>query len=206
MPEFENGPDRDPLERLRRLAASGSARPRHSCRAVARRHRRRVAATLAAVTVVAAIVAGGSLAVAGQLNLTSRTPQPVDSPSPSLPAPTPKKSEKLAPGSRPGPHRAFEGGTGKGGEDNARGRAGSGSPRWTRDPAKQARPTQPAPSPYRPPSYQEPGDPPAGEPPSEEPVEPPTTDPPTTNPPTTDPPTTEPSTDPTPSEEPGDGA
>jgi molecular chaperone DnaK len=202
MPDFEHGPARDPLERLSELAASGSARahgmPAEQVRALgARRHRRRIAVTLAAASLAVAVLAGGAMAVAGQLDRTSRTPQPVDSPSPSLTPPTPTKSEKLTPGSRPGPgDRAFESGTGKG---NARGRAGIGSQPSTRDAGKPAaRPARPAPSPHRPPSYQRPDNPPAAEPPTE----PPTTEPPPTEPPTMEPPPTEPPADPPPSEEP----
>lgn len=131
MPDFEHSPARDPLERLSDLAASGSLRayglPAEQVRALGtRRHRRRIAVTLAVASVVVVVMAGGAVAAAEQLNRTSNAPQPVDSPTPSLAPPT--RPQHFTPGSRPGQGgRAFEPRLGMGALKSARGSAGAGN-------------------------------------------------------------------------------
>jgi hypothetical protein len=198
MSDFEHGLTRDHLERLSDIAASGSAHacglPAEQVRALgARRHRRRIAVTLGAASVVVAVMAGGAVAVAGQFDRTPGTPQPVDSPSPSLAPPT--RSEDLTPGRRPGlGGRAFEPGIGKGALRNAPGSTGAGDQPSTRDIGRPGtRPARPA-GPGSAPSYQAPEAPPAVEPPTDAPSDPP---------PTEEPPTSEPQpSEPAPSEPP----
>jgi hypothetical protein len=83
MPDFDHDPAERSLRRLRALASAGRAHarglpPEHVRALGARRHRRRVAASVAAVSVVVAGVAGGVLTATGQLVRT--TPQPAAAP------------------------------------------------------------------------------------------------------------------------------
>lgn len=204
MPDFEDSLFRDPLERLSELAASGSARahglPAEQVRALgARRHRRRIAVTLAAASAVVAVLASGAVAVAGQLDRTSMTPQPAGSSSPSLAPPT--RPENFTPGTRPGlGARAFEPGIGKGALGNARGSAGAGNQPSTRDIGRPG--TRPAPPalPDSPPSYQATEQPPAVAPPTLGPSDPSSSaesqpsEPPPSEPPASEPAPSEPAT------------
>jgi len=85
MPDFEHEPTERSLQRLRDLASAGrthaQALPAEQVRALgARRHRRRVIATVAAASVAVIVFTGGVVAATGDLVRTSTQPQPAVTP------------------------------------------------------------------------------------------------------------------------------
>lgn len=94
MPDMDRDPVEGALQQLQRLADAGGARahglPAEQVRVLGvRRHRRRVAATVAAASVAVAVFTGGALAATGELVRNSPRPQPAGTLPPSVVPSTP---------------------------------------------------------------------------------------------------------------------
>lgn len=183
MPDFDHGRATRSLEQLRDLAAFGRERaqvlPAEQVRVLgARRHRHRIAATVAATSLAVAFFTGGALTVSEHLVGTSTAPQPVDTP------PSDRQMRRnRPPGQTVGP--GF-GAVSKGsssastGDDIGKDAGDPGLPEPTRAVKSGTPPTPPTAPTHPPPSVTPPPDPPTSEPPADEP---PTSEPPDDQPP-----------------------